>query len=111
MNSFAPDDEGHFGFWCQALVGPVGEEGGDLFHFCVCTPSWFASEMDAGKVSDPAFGRGLILVSRYDYDRVIELVARYAARCSGDDWEEVASKIGRMGRWEFEDYQPYRGTA
>jgi hypothetical protein len=26
----------------------------------------------------------------------------------GDTWDEVASKIGRIAEWEFEDYREYK---
>jgi len=110
MQSFVPDDEGIFGFWCHAEIGPAYEDGTDLFQFCVCSPAWLASEMSSGRSPEPMFGRDLILMNAYDFGKVFALIDRYLARCTGETWDEIAPKIGRVGSWEFEDYQPYRGT-
>jgi hypothetical protein len=106
MPSFIPDVEGLFGFWCHAEIGPWNEEGSDLFQFCVCSPLWLASQMSDGKSPEPMFGQDLIIMNEYDFGKVFALIDRYLARCTGESWSEIAPKIGRVGSWEFEDYQP-----
>lgn len=106
MENFVPDDDRCFGFWCQAVFGTRGGEGGDLFHFCVCTPEWLALEIRTDRRLNASFGRGLLIVGEYNYSGLVVLLRRYAERCSGDTWLEVSNKLMRIGPSEFEDYQP-----
>lgn len=32
-------------------------------------------------------------------------LTRRIESASGDTWQEVAEKVARLGRWEFEDYE------
>jgi hypothetical protein len=106
MENFVPDNDHCFGFWCQAVFGKRGEDGGDMFHFFVCTPEWLALEIREGRRLNASFGRGLLIVGKYNYSGLVVLLRRHAERCSGDTWLEVSNKLMRTGASEFEDYQP-----
>lgn len=92
---------GGFGFLLQAVVGPIGSSGEEAFDVMVCTPDWFAAEMK----NDVVLGRHCLFVKRYDYRVLRRFIEGYCASCHGETWEEVAGKLSRMGRWEFEDYR------
>ncbi len=44
LREFLPEDVEHFKLVVTASIGPAGEEGEELFHFVVCSPSWVAGE-------------------------------------------------------------------
>jgi hypothetical protein len=44
LDAFRPADGEHFGLAVTATIGPANGEGGELFHFNVCSPSWLAAE-------------------------------------------------------------------
>ncbi len=53
-----PNDPACFGILVQALIGPVGAEGEEIFDFLVCKPSWLATQVRDGVF---LFGRHYIL--------------------------------------------------
>ena len=52
------------------------------------------------------WGRHHLIVRGYDFSLLQRARVRLIERCSGETWQEVAGKIGRVAYWEFEDYQP-----
>ena len=86
----------------MAMVGPADGPGEESFDFMLCTPDWFASEMK-GNI---AVGRHHVFIKRFNYSELRRFVEDYCATCSGTSWAEVGEKLGRLGKWEFEDYVP-----
>ncbi len=78
-------------------VGSDDFDGVDNFYLTVCTPRWLES-----RITEPVEGRGYLLVSRYDHQKMMSFITSYIARCTGNSWEEVAGKLGRLAPWEFE---------
>ncbi len=101
LSAYTPDDADNFSFLLQVFVGPLGEEGEESFDIEVCTPKWLS---DNYQLDDILIGRHLLIVFNYNYDRIINKIKSYVESCSGDRWDQLAEKIGRLGRWEFEDY-------
>jgi Immunity protein 8 len=103
LRSFYPQPADEFGFHLQIMVGPEGQQGEESFDVVVCTPDWLKRQF---KTSDIVIGHGRILVFEYDYERLRSFIARQCAKCVADTWLEIASKLSRIGWWEFEGYQP-----
>jgi hypothetical protein len=101
LDQFAP--EGPFGILVMAMIGPADARGQESFDFMLCIPDWFASSM--GDIAD---GRHHVFVKEFDYSRLKGFVENYCARCHGTSWREVGEKLGRLGKWEFEDYREYK---
>jgi hypothetical protein len=101
----SPQDSAYFGFLLQIMVGPVGQQGEESFDAVVCTPRWIADHLGSDGI---LVGRHHLLVDRYDFRRLEEFLRQYVARCSGATWEEAATRIGRLAKWEFEDYAQKR---
>ena len=95
--------EGSFCHTLRAEIGVRGEKGADAFEFDVCSPEFLESETE----NHPVFsGENLIIMKRFDPDRVEEFVHKRLRHATGKDWGEMAGKIGKWARWEFEDYRP-----
>jgi hypothetical protein len=109
---FSPDADplaeyrpnGPFGILIMAIVHPVDGQGEESFAFTVCTPDWFASHKVASQ-STVVLGRHYLFVNEFSYPRLEQFVRQYCAASIGVTWEEVAIKLGRLGKWEFEDYR------
>jgi hypothetical protein len=86
----------------QVLAGPAGGPGEESFDLTLCTPAWLAERAARDGVVD---GRHHLVVAGYDHGRLLAYLRRRVAACEGDDWDEVGAKLGRLGRWEFEDYR------
>jgi len=104
LESFVPSISECFGIDVTAHFGAEGEPGADLFDFTVCTPAWL--EDLARRGSGILMGRHFLIVLKFDFRRVKRFLEDYATKCDGDSWPEIAEKLGRVGHWEFEDYDP-----
>jgi immunity protein 8 of polymorphic toxin system len=96
-----PDDAARFCYLLQVMVGPKGGEGEESFDVLLCTPTWLAENLARDSV---VVGRHYLLVQEYDFRRVKRFITAFVEDCSGDTWDEVAEQVGRLGKWEFEDY-------
>lgn len=99
--SWRPADPTRFGFLLQVMVGPSDGEGEESFDFVVCSPEWLRGNSGEDRL---VVGRHHILLFEYDYDLLKKAIERIVDDAGGSDWTEIATKIGRYGKWEFEDY-------
>lgn len=102
LEKYRPEDSESFCFLLQAFVGPKGEEGEESFDIEVCTPKWLATHFDSDEVT---IGQHYLIVREFNYKKISSAIEKFLNHCSGEDWKEVAGKVSRLGRWEFEDYQ------
>ena len=99
--NYWPEDSQNFGFLLQAMIGPEDAEGEESFDIEVCTPAWLKSQYST---TDILSGRHMLIVFDYDLDRIKNYISNHCEICEGTCWEEVANKLSKFGRWEFEDY-------
>lgn len=85
----------------EANIGVRGESGADIFTFYVCTPTRLSSTL---RLMPHQFGRHLLVVERFDWSVVEVAIRALLGSLSADSWDDLATKIGRYGLWEFEDY-------
>ncbi len=83
------------------MIGPEGGEGEESFDVTVCSPKWFLEKY--GK-EDVIVGRHHVVLLEYDYGRLMRTIETFCRNCEGATWHELALKLGRLGKWEFEDY-------
>lgn len=102
FDEYCPEEDECFGLRLTVHVGPNDEEGVHLYQILVCTPEWIEKEYHhAGAV----WGRHMLIVFRYDRERIKREIERYVEGCTGKDFGEIAQKVARIGAWEFEDYK------
>lgn len=103
LTSYAPNDP--FCLAMRALIGPKGLEGEESFDFEVCSPGWLAAELRREPVVS---GRSRLVMAAFDVGAIEAYVRTQIAFATGDSWSEIANKLGRSFRWEFEDYAEAR---
>lgn len=101
-DTFVPDDPDRFVFLVQMLAGPLGERGEESFQFLVCTPGWLQEQVERDGAMN---GRHHVIVTTFNWPYLQDYFDRLVERCTGEDWNEVATKLSRYGYWEFEDYR------
>jgi len=107
LDQFTPEIEDDFCFWARIIVSDENGFGEESFDVKICTPKWLLSNC---KPEEVLFGRHYIIVSEYSYERIFSTIELYIKSIEGKSWDEIATKIGRIGAWEFEDYQsPQQG--
>ena len=98
VTTYSPADSS-FAVLFQLFVGPTEDRAAEeSFDLVVCSPEWLR------QADQPVIGRHLIIVNNYDYEELEEFIRSVLGTYEGRDWPELASKIARLGRWEFEDY-------
>lgn len=100
------DDPADFMYPVLMFVGARGEPGEEQFQVIVCSPEWLAAQVRRkGKIYD---GRHHLVVdvASFDRQRVRDWLATRVGEFTGETWHEVAQQVGRLGRWEYEDYEP-----
>ena len=103
LETFAPDDVDDFGILLQIMVGTADAPGEDWFDIMVCTPRWIGQDIES---KGPFIGRHTVLVNSYNFTEIRTFLTKIIEVEMASSWEELALKIGRIGRWEFEDYTP-----
>ena len=101
LKNYQPTDKKKFAFLLQAMIGPEGKEGEESFDIEVCTPQWI--EETYGR-EDIIIRPHQLIVLEYNFERINNAINDFLQSCSGDNWKEVAKKVARLGKWEFEDY-------
>jgi hypothetical protein len=101
LENYQPENPENFAFLLQAMIGPEGKKGEESFDIEVCTPKWLEETYE---LEDVVLGRHHLIVREYNYERIINSIKDFLQLCSGADWNEVAEKVARLGKWEFEDY-------
>jgi hypothetical protein len=101
LSAYRPEREDDFGFLLQVFAGPEGGEGEEAFDVILCTPKWLGRKY---RRSDVIPGRHHLIVFEYDYDRLVREIELLCESAEGNSWRDVAMKLSRFGRWEFEDY-------
>jgi hypothetical protein len=85
------------------MFGPDDGPGEESFDMVVCTPNWIAKNLrDSGGI---LIGRHYLFIEKYDITQIRDFILEYASSCEGNTWREVAERLGRLGKWEFEDYK------
>ena len=102
FEDYAPSDPSEFYFLLQIIIGPDNGPGEESFDVVVCSPKSFAKQHEPRIVE---MGRHYLFMNEYNRDALVAFIRNYCDQCEGVDWEEVATKCGRLGKWEFEDYQ------
>jgi hypothetical protein len=88
----------------QIIAGPADDEGEESFDVELCTPKWISNTYTE---NDLIVGRHMMIVLRYDFRLIEKNIRQLVSECEGNNWNEVANKLGRIGRWEFEDYNAH----
>ncbi|QHV93874.1 Imm8 family immunity protein [Spirosoma endbachense] len=101
---YKPDAINGFDFPLRFVIGPKDALGGECFDVLVCNLAYFQNKFPPGEV---IFGRHLLIVQQYDFNNILDFVAKYVTSLEEDTWDALANKLARIGKWEFEDYRPY----
>jgi hypothetical protein len=101
LENFKPKDPHKFSFLLQVMVGIQGQKGEESFDIEVCTPQWIESTYGLDQV---ILGLHHIIIREYNYQNIVQVINNFLLKCSGENWDEIARKISRLGRWEFDDY-------
>ena len=99
---YVPSSPNEFGFLARLIVGEEKMGGEESFDVMICTPQWLISNH---KAADIIIGKHYLIVFEYNYHRIYSKFKSLIEGVEASGWEEICSIIGRLGKWEFEDYK------
>jgi hypothetical protein len=102
LGAYSPTDPSEFGLLIEAEIGPAGDDGSDVFQFLAASPAWLATRAAA---KGYRWGRGCLLMDRWDLRIVESAIRDLCVRAEGDDWPSVARQLGESLHWEFAGYE------
>lgn len=100
--NYVPDSPNDFRFGARFVIGEEKNGGEESFDITICTPMWLVHNHDS---KDIIIGRHYLIVFEYDYQRIYAQLKNIIEGVEVNSWSEMGSIIGRLGKWEFEDYQ------
>lgn len=80
----------------ETVIGPKGSPGEESFRFLVVTPASFH------RVAGASWGRGKLIVERFDWQVVVAAVAELLFRSARPTWAEALDEL----RHELVPFQP-----
>ena len=98
LASYQP--HGSFGILVQLMIGPKETPGEEAFDTIVCSPDWLAEH---AKLPD-LVGDHQIVMDEYNYQALQRKVQGFCQSLEENDWQELATRLGAIGKWEFADY-------
>src|ERR1051326_8425119 len=84
-----PDDPTDCEVAFQVLVGPKDGSEEEVFSFNVVTPVRLAQAVE------PRWGRGNLVVLKFDWQLVAHAIAQLFAKCGRESWSEVRAAPGK----------------
>ncbi|MDX8149505.1 Imm8 family immunity protein [Lentzea sp. BCCO 10_0061] len=102
LENFRPDDPENFSFLLEAIVGPSDGEGEELLQLNVCTLASLTSTVSSDRI---VFGRSLVIVGTSKISEILGAVRSAIERVEAESWAQAASRLSRLGFYEFEDYE------
>ncbi|MGO4574366.1 Imm8 family immunity protein [Microvirga sp. 2TAF3] len=104
VDNFVPERKDTFAIFVQIFVGPERVDAYDSFDCYICSPNGIQNIF---KGEDILIGEPLIIAHEYDFKLIRNRIDRYCSSCTGYTWQDIVPKLLRLGKWEFENYQPF----
>lgn len=102
LKDYSPPINNNFGIWIRLIVGEEKMGGEESFDVMLCTPQWL---IENHQLSDIIIGRHYLIVFEYNYSRIYNKLKELIENIDSKNWDDIGTKVGRIGKWEFEDYQ------
>ncbi|MVW80909.1 immunity 8 family protein [Bordetella sp. 02P26C-1] len=101
LNTYLPEDIENFCLSFRIRIGPECSIGADNFDLSICTPKWLDESL-----WEPQWGKGLLIIRKYDFGVIRNLIQNYVDACEGESWHEIAMQLSSVFLWEYEGYRP-----
>jgi len=94
-----------FSFIARMFIGPLDRPGEESFDVVVCSPEWLAARCREVGLYD-ARHHLVVNVEQFDKRQLGTWLESRVSSAEAETWTGIAERLGRLGYWEFEDYQP-----
>ena len=100
--TWSPDSLEEVYFPLDLTISLPGDIGGEVFEIMVVTPEALRSHTELGFCFP---GRHYLIVSNYDWNKILSAVQELVDQCEGDSWQDIVELLRRYFYWEYEDHQ------
>jgi hypothetical protein len=101
LSTWEPESPTNVAISLEIAVGPKDEIGEETFELFVMTPEALSERVPLFSVYP---GRHHLFVERWDWPLIERYLRTNVEAAQGASWRELTTVVGRLGRWEFEDY-------
>lgn len=101
LENYIPEEIDNFELIVCIAIGEVSGDGADIFEITVCSSKWLQGQCTYGGA---IWGRGLLIMSEYNYSILLNKIQKIIDHLSGDNWHDLARQMSQYARWEFENY-------
>lgn len=98
-----PEDASVASVSVTVTAGPADGPGEETFDVVVVTPGALKEQLSDGEFLQ---GRHFLITNHFDWQLVTRYLREQFEQPEAASWSELATILGRIGSWEFEDYQP-----
>lgn len=102
LKDYIPEEKDNFEIIIRLMIGTKNDDAAESFDIIVCSSKRVVSITESEYA---VWGKGLLIVDRYDYVKITNLIKSKIESIVGGDWNDLAIKMSRLANWEFEDYQ------
>lgn len=103
IDEYQPADPEDVHVLVQVMAGPSDGPGAESFDVLICTPGRIT---EMARANGPLLGRHMVLVDRFDAVQIRRFLVGVFEAEEAATWPELGERLGRIGKWEFEDYRP-----
>lgn len=104
LERFSPRDRADVSLVIEMDVAADGDIGREDFTVTVCTPQYLARWRDG---DGPIIGRHHLIVKAWEWSEISAFLAGAVRAEVAPTWAELRDRIGRIGKWVYEDYGRY----
>jgi hypothetical protein len=97
---YRPGNSSIFGFPLRFLIGPNDQPYEVSFDVFLCSPNYLLANYPKNSI---IFNYHMIIAFEYNFDEILDRVAKYVTSLEEDTWEKLIDKLSRFGKSEFED--------
>ncbi|MBI9051696.1 MAG: hypothetical protein JEZ00_19890 [Anaerolineaceae bacterium] len=101
LESYSPDKE-TFSLMLEMEIGAKHSDESEIFYLEIVSPAALADRLQEGTI---LFGRGMLIMQDFSYQRVRKFLQKWCSRAHGKTWADVSEQLSRFAEGEFLDYQ------
>jgi hypothetical protein len=94
FSAYKPENPTNFSCDIEVVVGHSNSDDETSLLLRLCTPQWLTENHSE---EDVIIGKALLIVFDYNYPRILQWLTRYVERCTGETWDEVATRVVYIG--------------
>lgn len=101
LELFNSNDPEKFDVVVRVMIGPSTGDGEESFDFRVCSPEWISAESN---LKGHFLARRVLVLPYWNVDLIRSEIMKEVSALTGETWDELATQLCKIARWEFEDY-------